>query len=90
MNHLTYIHNTDYNKHQEERWMENFCKPLSDMMNTYVIPIYGGNLKFDIQLGFWTSDEYGSYKIPIYTEEKELCYIIGDVILGKWKLYKSE
>ena len=74
MNHLTYIHNTDYKKHQEERWMETFCKPLSDMMNTYVIPIYGGNLKFDIQLGFGLRTNMEVIKFQ-YTLKKKNCVI---------------
>lgn len=78
------------NKHQEEIASE-FSKNLTQIVNEHIIPKYGKDLKFSIQLGLWTSDEYGSYKIPFYDKnDNDICYIIADVIIGEWKLYEYE
>jgi hypothetical protein len=55
-----------------------------------IIPKFGSNLKFDITLGLWTSDQYGSYKISFTNDEKEVCYILADTILGKWETFENK
>jgi len=47
------------------------------------------DLTFNILMGLWTSDQYGSYKIPFKTKDtnKEVCYIIADTIMGEWRVY---
>jgi len=80
-------HESDYTKkHREE-----FCKTLSKLINEVVIPKCGMDLTFNISLGLWTSDEYGSYKIPFKTKDtnKEVCYIIADTIMGEWKVIST-
>ena len=81
---------SNYNKYQEERAAE-FSKNLTEIVNEHIIPKYGKDLNFSIQLGLWTSDEYGSYKIPFYDKnDNDVCYVIADVIIGEWKLYEYE
>lgn len=79
-----------YKKHQEERWIERFCKPLSKIFNEHVIPIYGEKLTFNIQLTLHNSGQYGVYLIPIYKEGEEVCHIIADIILGEFKFYNGK
>jgi hypothetical protein len=56
----TITHESDYTKkHREE-----FCKTLSKLINEVVIPKYGMGLTFSIEMGLFTSGEYGSYRIP--------------------------
>jgi hypothetical protein len=76
---------SDYSK----EFRKNFCETLTKIVNEVVIPNFGSNLKFSIILGLWTSDEYGSYKISFTNDEKEVCYILADTILGKWETFKN-
>lgn len=81
---------TNSQKDYEKDRLKDFCKTLSQIMNEYVTPTYGREWKFSVQMGLWTSDNYGSYKIPICDkEDKMLCYIIADTIMGEWKVYKE-
>lgn len=77
---------SDYN----EKFRKEFLETLSNMINTYVIPNFGMNLKFNIEMGLFTSDNYGSHRISFFnTDGKEVCYIIADTILGIWELFKK-
>jgi hypothetical protein len=69
-----------------------FSKMLAQMYNEHILPRFGQEIRtMDIYLGLFTSDQYGSYKISFYSEEeKEVCYVIADTILGEWKLFKTE
>jgi hypothetical protein len=68
---------------------KSFAKALKEILETHVIPTY--NVKtFDIQMGLFTSDHYGSYKVIYYDDnQKEVCYTIADVIMGEYKTFKS-
>jgi hypothetical protein len=79
---------SDYTKkHREE-----FCKTLSKLINEVVIPKYGMGLIFSIEMGLFTSGEYGSYRIPFKRKEtnEEVCYIVADTIMGEWKAMKND
>jgi hypothetical protein len=66
-----------------------FCENLANIINDKIIPLYGKDLTFNIELGLFTSDEYGSYKISFNRlAGKEICYIIADTIQGEWTLYE--
>lgn len=69
---------------------KSFALALKEILDTHVIPTY--NVKtFDIQMGLFTSDQYGSYKVIYYDESGiEVCYTIADVIMGEYKTFKSE
>lgn len=89
------IINTPYNNlyvyDEKDRWKESFYKPLEKMMNEHIIPTFGQRLSMNLQVGFFTSDQYGSYRINFYDKEnKKICYIIADIILGEWKAYRNE
>ena len=75
----------DYSK----EFKKTFCETLTNIINDVIIPNFGNKLKFSITLGLWTSDEYGSYKISFTNDEKEVCYILADTILGKWETFKT-
>lgn len=92
MNNLTYncLNTLNYKKIEEEKWIKNFCEPLSKMIKDHVVPKLNWSGTFDILMGCYTSSEYGSYKIVFKNEEKEIGYIIADIIFGEWKLYKSK
>jgi hypothetical protein len=77
-------HESDYTK----KYREEFCKTLSKIINEVVIPKYGMDLTFNILMGLWTSDQYGSYRISFKTKDtnKEVCYIIADTIMGEWRV----
>ena len=81
---------TNSQKDYEEDRRKDFANTLAQLMNEHIVPVYSMDLKFDIQLGLWTSDNYGSYKIPFYDKQNQtLCYIIADTIMGEWKVYKA-
>lgn len=73
----------------QETFRKEFTKTLASIINEHIIPMFGMDLKFSIQLGLWTSDEYGSYKV-LFADKKdnEVCYIIADTIQGKWEVFK--
>jgi hypothetical protein len=87
MEFMTKTSSEDYNK----EFRENFAKNLGKIMENTIIPNFGSSLSFNIELGNFTSEEYGSYRIPFYNKEGSLvCYIIADVIFGEWRIFKSE
>jgi hypothetical protein len=67
----------------------NFLSELKRIIDEFITPNYGNNLFMSIDLGNFTSGEYGSYKISFKKNETEVCYIIADVIFGKYKLYET-
>lgn len=76
---------TSENKRQKE-----FVNTLKDIIEKYIIPEFGNDLKLDVELGLFTSDNYGSYRINFYNKEKEIvAYTIADTIMGEWKTYKT-
>ena len=81
------IHSFENNKFANEH-KKLFCDTLTKMINEFVIPAFGIELKFTIQLGLWTSEQYGSYMIEFYNKEnKKVCYILADTIFGEWKCF---
>jgi hypothetical protein len=76
---------TSENKRQKE-----FVNTLKDIIEKYIIPEFGNDLKLDVELGLFTSDNYGSYRINFYNKEKQIvAYTIADTIMGEWKTYKT-
>lgn len=76
--------NTDF---KDEIW-ESFCTSLTSIFNNYVKIKYPNVTTFSIEQGLFTSDEWGSYRVPCYNKDGEmLCYIICDVIMGEYKTY---
>lgn len=74
----------------EKEWKKSFVDMLAKVINEHIIPNFGKNLKFDMNMGLHTSDEYGSYKIEFFDKnDKSVCYILADTILGKWEIFKS-
>ncbi len=80
------LQETDYSKN----FKENFFKMLNKIVNENIIPKYGRDLMFGIHLGLWTSDQYGSYKVQFSKNNKEVCYIIADTIMGEWNAYENK
>jgi len=76
----------------EKKRRKDFCDTLSKMYNDFIRPKFGDLVKtLSIEMGLFTSDNYGSYRISFYNEEKkEVCYIIADTILGKWECFETK
>lgn len=72
------------NNYTAEKQKE-FFGNLTNIINETIIPKFGSHLTMNIESGLFTSDEYGSYRINFYKDEKKLCYIIADVIMGEWR-----
>lgn len=62
-----------------------FFGNLTNIINETIIPKFGSDLQMNVESGLFTSDEYGSYKVNFYKDEKKICYLIIDVITGEWK-----
>jgi len=75
----------DYSK----EFRKTFCETLTKIVNEVIIPNFGNKLNMSIELGLFTSNEYGSYKISFTDNKKEVCYILADTILGKWETFKT-
>lgn len=75
----------------ETKRKEEFVKTLTEIINNDILPTYGEKIKtLNIEMGLFTSDNYGSYRIPFFDGDKqEICYIIADTILGEWKVFKN-
>ena len=58
------------NSNHTETFKKHFYEMLTKIINETIIPNFGDKLYFNIDCGLWTSDEYGSYRIPFYTKEK--------------------
>ena len=76
--------NTDF---EDEIW-KSFCSSLTLILNNHVKIKYPNVTTLSIEQGLFTSDEWGSYRVPCYGKDGEmLCYIICDVIMGEYKTY---
>lgn len=74
----------------EEQRKKEFCNMLTKIINDYILPKFGQHvIKFNIELGLFTSEQYGSYRIPFFdVEGGEVCYIVADTIIGEWKVFE--
>jgi len=76
-------------KIEDEIW-KSFCSSLTVIFNNHVKIKYPNVTTFSIEQGLFTSDQYGSYRVPCYGKDGEmLCYIICDVIMGDYKTYEG-
>ena len=68
---------------------QKFYKECSDVLNEKVWPLVKDKVKSaDLFQGFFTSDEFGSYKLEFYGENKDIVLeVILDPVCGemKWK-----
>jgi len=82
---------TDSSKDYEEKRRKEFCDFLTKIINENILPNFGKDIKtFNIELGLFTSDQYGSYRITFYDKDNnEVCYINADTILGEWTVFKN-
>ncbi len=82
--------NLTINQNPGESINKRFTEDLTKLFNEYVLLNYPNVKTFDIEQGFFTSGQYGSYRVPCYNKDKGMeCYIICDVILGEYKVYKG-
>ncbi len=74
----------------EEQRKREFCDMLTKIINDNILPKYGQRVnKFNIELGLFTSDQYGSYRIPFFdVDGKVVCYIVADTIMGIWEVFE--
>jgi hypothetical protein len=83
--------NLTINQNPGESINKRFTEDLTKLFNEYVLLNYPNVKTFDIEQGFFTSGQYGSYRVPCYNKDKVMeCYIICDVILGDYKVYKGK
>ena len=76
----------------EIKQKKEFVKTLTEIINNDILPTdFGKKIKtLNIEMGLFTSNNYGSYKISFFDEnEKEICYIIADNILNEYKVFKT-
>ena len=69
-----------------------FVKTLTEIINNDILPTdFGKKIKtLNIEMGLFTSNNYGSYKVSFFDEnKKEICYIIADNILNEYKVFKT-
>lgn len=75
----------------EDKSQREFFNTLKNIIEKYIIPEFGNDLKLDVELGLFTSDEYGSYRINFYNNEnKVVAYTIADTIMSEWKTFKTK
>lgn len=87
--HYNYLPQTESEYSKKIR--KDFCETLSKIINDFIIPTFGKDLKLNIYSGLFTSDNYGSYKIGFFDKnDNELCYVIADTIIGEWKVYNRK
>lgn len=86
---MNYTTTTTLDNYRQNR-QKDFVKTLKEIIETFIIPEFGNDLKLDVEMGLFTSDNYGSYRINFYNKEKEIvAYTIADTIMGEWKTYKT-
>ncbi len=86
---MNYTTTTTLDNYRQNR-QKDFVKTLKEIIENYIIPEFGNDLKLDVEMGLFTSDNYGSYRINFYNKEKEIvAYTIADTIMGEWKTYKT-
>lgn len=75
----------------QEKKSREFVNMLKKIIEKDIIPNFGSKLTMSIDLGLFTSDNYGSYRILFSDDSgKEVCYIIADIIIGEWKVYEKK
>lgn len=69
---------------------DRLIKGLKDIL-TYVKDKFGFNQTFSIEIGNFTSDEYGSYRLIFKNKNTNIttCTVIWDAIFGEVKIYKG-
>jgi hypothetical protein len=86
---MNYTTTTTLDNYWKNR-QKDFVKTLKEIIENYIILEFGNDLKLDVEMGLFTSDNYGSYRINFYNKEKEIvAYTIADTIMGEWKTYKT-
>lgn len=86
---MNYTTTTTLDNYRQNR-QKDFVKTLKEIIENYIILEFGNDLKLDVEMGLFTSDNYGSYRINFYNKEKEIvAYTIADTIMGEWKTYKT-
>ena len=86
---MNYTTTTTLDNYWKNR-QKDFVKTLKEIIENYIILEFGNDLKLDVEMGLFTSDNYGSYRINFYNkEDKIIAYTIADTIMGEWKTYKT-
>lgn len=69
---------------------DRLIKGLKDIL-TYVKDKFGFEQTFSIEIGNFTSYEYGSYRLIFKNKDTNIatCTVIWDVIFGEVKIYKE-
>lgn len=83
---------TNTTENYEIKQNKEFVKTLTDIINNDILPTdFGKKIKtLNIEMGLFTSNNYGSYKVSFFDEnKKEICYIIADNILNEYKVFKT-
>jgi hypothetical protein len=89
MNNNNNIMNITLNPNPEDSINKSFIGNLTKLFNEHILLNYPNVKTFDIEQGLFTSNQYGSYKVPCYDKDKYMvCYIICDVIMGDYKVFK--
>jgi hypothetical protein len=74
----------------EDKRQKEFVNTLKDIIEKDIIPEFGNDIYIEIEMGLFTSNNYGSNKINFYNkEDKIIAYTIADTIMGEWKTYKT-
>lgn len=81
---MTY--NIDFHKHDEDA---STGKALMEIINK-VEALFGTASTFSLQMGNYTSPEYGSYKMVFVNKGVYCCTVIWDKIFGECKIYQDE
>jgi len=81
---MTY--NIDFHKHDEDT---STGKALMEIINK-VEALFGTATTFSLQMGNYTSPEYGSYKMIFKDKGVYCCTVIWDKIFGEYKVYQDE
>ncbi len=86
---MNYTTTTTLDNYWKNR-QKDFVKTLKEIIENYIILEFGNDLKLDVEMGLFTSDNYGSYRINFYNKEKEIvAYTKAETIMGEWKTYKT-
>jgi len=86
---MNYTTTTTLDNYWKNR-QKDFVKTLKEIIENYIILEFGNDLKLDVEMGLFTSNNYGSNKINFYNkEDKIIAYTIADTIMGEWKTYKT-
>ena len=68
-----------------------FAKILKEILNGPVRQRYPEVVSLASEQGFFTSGQYGSYRVGLYTKNKRMAgYLICDVLMGEYKLFNGD